>query len=409
MTRWPSTAAAAAALLAAGALMTAPPAAAHWQKPWAEPQDPAAAANASDEYAWRLFVALNWPADPVARRADSRAKLGADRPPVWQTWQSAGEVYLDDGADPGPWTNLGGPELAPERRFEIFSLREMPNARRIVAGAMVPVVDPLASVGRLTEIRMNRTAFDYIRARELYNLEGQMRAFSRGPAVSFPAGAKEVKAKWRPISERERSRYYSERITHADGTTRWYGLTALHIVSKDLPNWFWATFEHVDNPLQPDGEGWQLPSRDRFSCKAAEDCKAAPRNIGLEGTVWENYRLRGTLTDFVDSRGQALRLANSELETGMQTSASCITCHARASIGVVAGSALRLPIFDLRGAQGGASTARRGYVGMPQAQWFEQGDSDGGRPVIFQRQDFVWSLSKAKSTQAAPAAVMGDQ
>jgi hypothetical protein len=392
---------AAAVLIVAAAAVF--PAAARWQEPWAEPQDAAAAANRSDEYAWRLFVALNWPADLIARRADRRARFGADRPVVWESWRSAGEVYLENGADPGAWTVRSGQGLAPDRRFEVFSLRDLPNARHIVAGRMVPVIDPFAGASRLTEIRMNRPAFDYIRTRELYNLEGQMRAYAHGPTVSFPAGAKEVKAKWRPITEGERARYHSVLVTQADGTTRRYGLTALHIVSKDLPNWFWATFEHVDNPLQPDGEGWQLPSRDGFSCRSNEDCRAAPRDIGLEGTVWQNYRLRGTLTDFVDPAGRPLRLANSELETGLQTSASCITCHARASLGVLAGAPVRLPIFDARADARGVVAARRGFVGLPEMQWFEQRASAGSPQVVFERQDFVWSLSKAKSTQPAPA------
>lgn len=378
-----------------------------WQTPWREPRDPQAAATQSDEYAWHLFVALNWPASPVARTADRRARFGADRPVVWESWQSAGEVYLQSGADPGPW--LPGHPVAPDRRFETLSLQDLLKARHIVGGVMVPLVDPISAAKRLTEIRMNRKTYEFIRVRELYNLEGQMRAFTDGRAVSFPYGSQEVKAKWRPISISESRRYHTTLVTLADGTKRLYGLTALHIVSKDLPHWFWATFEQVDNPALADGEGWQLPSRDRFACGAQPaDCNLAPRNIGLEDTVWQYYRLRGTLTRFVDSRDKPELLANSELETGLQKSASCITCHSRASIGVIAGAPVRLPIFDL-GANATPSDARvrRGFYGLPNPEWYRRLGADGRMHRYFRSLDFVWSLSQAKSMTVPANIVSG--
>jgi hypothetical protein len=169
----------------------------------------------------------------------------------------------------------------------------------------------------------------------------------------------------------------------------------MHLVSKDLPQWFWATFEHVDNASLADGDGWQLPSSDHFACRGAvADCNLAPHGIGLEETVWRFYRLRGTLTRFVDAENRPLRLANSELEAGFQKSSSCMTCHSRSSIGVVAGASLRLPIFD--GPEDPARNQeleRRGYVGQPLKEWYQ--GSGGGRPS-FQQLDFVWSLSKAQ-------------
>lgn len=375
-----------------------PAAAMEWAQPWAEPQDAPAAAARSDEYAWRLFVALDWPADPVARTADPRASFGADRPVVWETWQNTSDVYLDGGTDPGPWpagTPVGDRlERAATHRFAAAALSDLPNARHVVGGVMVPFEDPVTAAARLTEIRMNRTTFDYIRGHELYNLDGQLESVTGGRSVEFPMGAKEVKAKWRPIDAAERSRYHTMEVLAADGSIRLYGLTALHIVSKDLPTWFWATFEHVENPTLADSEGWRLPSHDGFACRdAAPDCNRAPRGIGLDGTVWQYYRLRGTLTGYVDAQQQPLMLANSELERGFQQSASCMTCHSRAALAIVAGAALRLPIFDTAG--GESPRARRGFVGLPSAEWFAL---PGAIPsaAAFQRQDFVWSLSQAK-------------
>ena len=380
-------------------LGAAPALALDWSKPWNPPLDPTAAATRSDEHAWRLFVALNWPTNPRGE-PDSSVPLGADQPVVWQAWLRAGDVFLETGADPGPWSAHRAP--APlERRFETLSRKERLNIRHIVGGVMVPLADPIAAARRLTEIRFNRTSFEFIRARELYDVEGQLRAYGPGRTVSFPYGARQVKAKWRPITASERSHYYTMQLTLADGTQRLYGLTALHIASKDLSNWFWATFEQVDNPTLADNEGWALPSRDRFACSnRPADCNQAPSGIGLESTVWKYYRLRGTLTQFANAQGQPLRLASSELESGMQGSSSCITCHARSAMTVTGGDIERLPIFDSSGSPANEPTRRLGFVGSPDPAWFEPAGAGGPH---FQQLDFVWSLAQAQR-QSAPAA-----
>jgi cytochrome c peroxidase len=381
------------------------PTALDWHTPWSESHNAHQATTNPDEYAWRLFVALNWPASAQTRQPDPSAPFGADKPVVWEVWQNATDVYLEDGQDPGPWVTVRGPSTTPatQTRFETFSLKDISNARHIVAGKMVPLTTPAPTAKRLTELRMNRTAFEYIRARELYNLDGQLRMVAAGRPVNFPPTSTEIKASWRPIRPDERARYHTLEVRSADGTERLYGLTALHIVAKDAPQWFWATFEHVDNPTRPDADGWQLPSSDRFACRGeSADCNRAPTGIGLEGTVWQNYRLRGTLTRFVDTANRPLLLANSELEAGMQRSSACITCHARSSLALVGGVPTRLPIFDTavsdaaaKGAEPAAAAAeRRGYVGLPLAQWFEDGQN-AGKP-LFKQLDFVWSLSKAR-------------
>ena len=314
-----------------------------WTHPWQEPQSAADAGNSSDEYAWRVFVALNWPVRGDTPAPDQRGTLAMQSATVWESWSSANDIFRPDGRDPGPWrcgdTVVAASDSATpcsarttrseaavpidSSRFEAFSARDLPNLQRVQNGKMVPVKDPLASAPRLTEIHMNRPGYEFIRTRGLYNTEGQLRALDEHTAIEFPVGTKEVKAKWRIITENERSRYHTLTVKLTDGTERLYGLTALHVVTKDLPTWFWATFEHIDNPQLPGSDGWQAPSRDTFACgPKSTECERAPRGIGLEGTVWQNYRLRGTLTSFVDSSGRPLLLANSELEAGMQTTAS---------------------------------------------------------------------------------------
>ncbi|MBS0578233.1 MAG: hypothetical protein JSR36_03105 [Proteobacteria bacterium] len=352
-------------------------------RPWNPPET--SRAMEDDEYAWRLFVALNWPAGKNRGAPDSSLPLGAGRPVVWESWKNSAEVFRPDGSDPGPWE---GPPFSDARRFEVLSRRDFPNLRQVVNGRMEPVTDPLAHAMRAVEVRMNRASFEYVRAQHLYTVRGQLEAVA-GHTVSFPAGSIHVKAAWRPINPADSARYHTVSITLADGSTRLYGLTALNISAKTLPNWFWASFEHADNQFRDGSDGWLHPSRDTFACRGgAPDCNLSPRGLGLDGTVWQYYRLRGTLSTYVDKAGQAALLGNSELEAGLQASASCITCHARASIGTVAGTAARLPIFRPGG-------ARQGYVGPPDPAWFQGRDGPQRGGPSFQPLDFVWSLSQA--------------
>jgi cytochrome c peroxidase len=354
----------------------------------------ASAPPASDERAWRAFFAVNRPADIHKHGADRAAMSADDAPATWETWKNVKDIFLLGGKDPGPWarsskargshpipaTSVPATPIPASARFETGSFAAAVPTKHIVNGAMV-AFDPIATATHLNETRLNRAAFEYLRANELYNLDGQIARFHSGVAPSFPAQSVEVKAQWRPIDESERSQFHTTVAVLEDGTRRLYGLTALHIASKDTGTWFWATFEHVDR------ESNNAPNH------------AAPANMGFEGTVWENYRLRGTMTRPVDGDGRPLLLANSHLEAGVEHSASCVTCHARASIGVIDGKVSRLTVLN-SGAEplGGDST--RGYVGMPDDAWFFARDGKSQARRLYLPLDFVWSLAKAQPRSA---------
>lgn len=376
-----------------------------WSHPWVMPRDGAAAIDASDEYAWRLFVALNWPVTPGSRVPDLYGSFGKG-PVLWESWPGSKGVFRQDGADPGDWFNESdaSPE-SPANRFDGLPVMPGVPIRRIVNGAMATVSDPIEAASRLSETHFNEASFGFIRAQRLYNLKGQMEAARREADIRFPEGSQQVKALWQPVNPADAGRYFTEAVTFADGRQQLYGLVALHIASKDLPNWFWATFEHVDNGASPDLHSGNPPLQDRFACGAVRpDCNRAPAGVGLEGTVWANYRLRGTMIRFTDDRGTPLVLANSKLESRVRPDhSSCITCHSRASIGLDNGQAVRLPIFADGASDDAAmghdgSVLRTGYIGLPQASWFSgpsQGSSSGsGR--AFAPLDFVWSLRNAK-------------
>ena len=131
---------------------------------------------------------------------------------------------------------------------------------------------------------------------------------------------------------------------------------------------------------------------------AGLECELAPKGIGLEGTVWENYRLRGTQVDFVDSTGKPTLLANSHIESDFQTTASCISCHARATIGPPipgVASVNRLSIFDP------PYQIDQQIItpsGAPDSSMFVSylGATGSAKPVLrYTQLDFVWSLFRA--------------
>ena len=277
-----------------------------------------------------------------------------DQPAAWQAWASAAGTFRRDGGDPGPWQNVSHPGT---ERFELTTPADFPNLRRIVNGHWVPVTDPLAAAQRLVEVRLNRISYDYIRSRNLYTVDGQKRAVAQGK-VEFPVGSIQLKAGWRPISDSERARYHTMTLRLADGSTRLYGLTALNMAEKTRGGWRWTSFEHTD--------------------AAGEDAAG------------QHYRLRGTQTTYIDSAGQPVRLGNTELEAGLGDSASCMTCHARATLRVTPGEPERLPVFAPS-----PSGTRRGYVGTPDPDWFGHAEPDGNWRITYAALDFVWSLSQA--------------
>ena len=364
--------------------------------------------NDPDSYIWKVFLELNRPADQQKGRGvpDPTKKVGDDGIVVWQTWMRTDEVFLDNGEKPPEWD--APPTLAPlgvapviRQRFRSprkILLSEDPRVSLRTLRADEP--PPLG----LSESAMNRAAFEFVVSNELYNIEGQEAFHSSRKLINLPPAAKEIKSAWKILSPKSlddlppqdvdqfEKHYHTTTLQH-QGKTYLYGLTGLHITTKDLPKWVWATFEHVDNP-EP-----ELPDNDRVG-----------KPSKLMGTKWENYRLRGTQTDFTDSTGQPTVLANTQIETGFQQSASCITCHARATIGeslpIVEGLpklANRLPFFLInrilhRRTRGSLDdqTVVYGYIGAVDEEWFKETASRRRYTQL----DYMWSLRNAMSKQA---------
>ena len=144
------------------------------------------------QYAWDLFRALNEP-------------LATPEPKIWERdYRQTSTIYLADGSRPTPW----GEESVPE---EVESATGFPCEQNSPVWHNLDTeiqVDGLTLLDRWNgtvryQLLMDQPAFDYLLAREFYNLNGQTRAAQAGDPARFPDDASELKTSWIWISDTE--------------------------------------------------------------------------------------------------------------------------------------------------------------------------------------------------------------
>jgi hypothetical protein len=224
-----------------------------------------------DNFAWRVFVALSWPA-AAEGGPDTKAVIGqrADGPSVWETFADPEAIFFSDACS-RPHGARGAAEKVLTRIRK--RIEKLSSANDTQAAPSWPLVDQ-ASNFVLYETLVNDTQADYICANKLTSLDNIATFVADGKKVSFPAGSIEVKAAWRlfpPDTPPEvLARYHTRpaRINVSNeqpadtsqpnatptptpgGELRGrVGLVGLHITYKTQgqPRWLWATFEQVDN------------------------------------------------------------------------------------------------------------------------------------------------------------------
>jgi hypothetical protein len=357
--------------------------------PTAAQVDPNLAMNKPDQLAWELFVQVN-------------GRAGGTNS-VFETFASDTDTFK-----PNPQYPTGA--VASTIRSPILAAFARETALR--NGVLLPAIPPDPNAAGGEETRRNKVAFDFIVQNNLYKVSGLQAAF--GKTLSFPTDAIEVKANWVRIdripgfTKNQVSAAQIPQLYHvntaSDGNK--YALVSMHIISKLVPNWTWATFEHRYNPGRCDIIGCrdafgaqtpivnQLPNRGQ----TYPDCVKSPALSALLSSaniepVYVNYCLKGTQVDFVDNTGLDIRLGNTVAEDAFVATASCMTCHGRAA-------------FD----KTGQPTSPAGFVnvnvnppigplGPLQPTWYW---TFNGQPPIFEgmtgltrsatASDFVWSL-----------------
>jgi hypothetical protein len=288
--------------------------------------DPNPAVNDPDKTAWQLFIQVN------SRAGGSNS--------VFETFASDTDTFQPTPQFPA------GPS-APSLRAPLLETVARETALR--SGVLVPAIppDPIAQGGE--ETRRNRAAFDFIVNNNLHKVSGLKAAF--GKTLSFPVDAIEIKANWTRVEQIPA--FTKNQVTlaqvpqlyhvNSDKDGNQYALVSMHVISKLVPNWTWATFEHRFNPGRCDIIG----CRDSFGAQNAvvqpqptrgqiyPDCTKSPALSALLAAAdiepaYVNYCLKGSQADFVDNAGLDIRVGNSVTEDGFVATSSCMTCHGRA-------------------------------------------------------------------------------
>jgi hypothetical protein len=300
---------------------------------------PTAPSATPEETAWRLFVAANCP--------------GNGSQVVWENWIEQSQLYPTAGAaaaaGPAP-KRLHGSPLA---RALVARLR---NARALLTPVSEcndmrgppPNVIPHAKI--CEEARLNPEAAAFVTGNGYQLRAGQTAAAQKGTDIEFPKPAIEVKVDWIPATDFTTPFTCDKpptdfRVEMIDGTC--YAMAGIHVASKLLDNWLWATFEPqsmLTNPLRCITFG---DCRDAWGASPAQSSggpsgitKLTPALQDLMtqanlAPAFANYRLDGAQTVFT-LNGKPTYLGNSVIEgenVGMKkNTASCITCHSVSSI-----------------------------------------------------------------------------
>jgi hypothetical protein len=343
----------------------APQAGATAQAASAEVPNPAMAAP--DQTAWQLFAAAVAPAGEVSTFESWASDHDTFQPnATWPTGAAA-----SDGLDLRPSlipavrrmgaaaADPDGPELIAAPAGLVAPTVDSGDGNQSVgAGSAPPTPAPDTEPGSVAseEVRRNKPAFDFIVSNKLNARSGLKAAFAANMVVNFPTDSIEVKTNWLPVDQV--GKFYPglsgpvEQNFYVANDTKGqpHALIAMHVISKQVPNWTWATFEHQANPGRCDFIGcrdtygaataWQPPANNGAANQGTvyANCgktQAVQRLLSGANVaaVFGNYCLKGSQTDFIDNEGFAVRLANSVTEWSFVDEGSCMTCHGMANFG----------------------------------------------------------------------------
>jgi hypothetical protein len=236
-----------------------------------------------DDYAWRSFLALVWPAREGQRgQPDSSVPFGTSgRATVFETFKAEWEVFQENGEDPKGWNEYGGRNPCGLANLNFGDVV-------LAAFSKFDSVKQAAPSGAL--VARNRT---YVRYSSAFNerhfqhiLDGKF--YLRKNLQNFvpvPPGAVRIKTAWIDMRGIERpERFYTRDAWLLDLTSDLpkcektaVGLVGLHIVAKTPthPQWIWSTFEHVDNVQGPQStppltfnmsDGRPMPDKNPVEC-----------------------------------------------------------------------------------------------------------------------------------------------
>jgi hypothetical protein len=198
------------------------------------------------------------------------------------------------------------------------------------------------------QVFVNAAEQAFVTQNGLTTLTGQQTFGSNnGGAITFPWNAIEVKADWVPTTSYTGPTFSCPDQTHKLYTQVYngvcYALVGLHISSKLLPDWVWATFEPASSITNPDrcdpalystcfdpwGTTSSVPYGKGQTVPQSPQLHQLMASAGLD-EAFNNYFLTGVQWQFVDNNNKPIPLGSSFVEFNAQVppgQASCITCH----------------------------------------------------------------------------------
>ncbi|SRR5579871_962017 len=274
-----------------------------------------------DDFSWRSFIALVWPAKDGQRGAPDSSLTPAsarERPAVFETLKSEWEVFQPDGRDPTSWNDYGG--LIP------CNVAGLAFGDIVLAGAS-KLDNIKQSGGSGPLLAQNRTFVRYTSGfnETLFRFIADAGFFRRANLVNFtplPAGTIRVKSAWIDMQNVERPERFHTRdawlfnLTTGQCEKKTVGLVGLHIVTKTPthPQGIWSTFEQIDNVPGPgasppftfnNGDGTPMPKSNPITCFDPTNCAppepfnvqriAKIHDIGNFSTARTNDRYRAML------------------------------------------------------------------------------------------------------------------
>ena len=221
-----------------------------------------------DDYSWRAFLAMVWPAAPgrrgVRRRLPHRRRAGTAR--LRDVQGAFGGVPRRRLAAPAEFQAYDAAErnackVKPE--FGDVVLASFNGIEDVGQAGTGELAGPLAAQnGRYVRYQTlyNRTAFEFI-VRNRYYLRANLPKVPSPrpvpPVMEFPMGSVVIKAAWLDMAgfpADQVKRYYTRPVTMRDPVTGacgrvTAGLVGLHIIQKtpSRPQWIWSSFEQIDN------------------------------------------------------------------------------------------------------------------------------------------------------------------
>jgi hypothetical protein len=329
--------------------------------------------NFFDDYSWRAFLALAWPASATTRGAPDPGRQIQDMtgPRVFETEKADWEVFQGRNA-PVAWDQTPPPANSPcpAAKPGDMIISGFTKFGDLLQAGFGNLVGPLIAQNH-TYVRFatsyNQSEFGAIVAGKLYLKENVSN-------VTLPNGSIDMKSAWIEMAGVSNpQRYYTREAWIIDPPSSpcrkaLMGLVGLHIVQKtpSRPAWIWSTFEQVDNvpPAAPatfnDGGGQAMPGSNPYKPPLSSP-PPAPYNVVRQtpinpettrtnaayqaalagkGSVWQFYQLamtqwptsptsNGTPGTTFPGIGATSAFANTTMETfdQQQIRTGCMNCH----------------------------------------------------------------------------------